>query len=110
MNAESARVWGKQYPFERNHLQRVITLIGLAGVLAVTVILLVHEGVVTLLGMSFLGAGFVCALAAVSRHRYDRETRIGFVILDTRGGSFVLGSALAVVAVGLLVALLVVVR
>ncbi|WP_343573552.1 hypothetical protein [Mycobacterium sp.] len=109
MNAEPAKLWGKQYPFERNHLQRTITLIGLGGVLGVTVILLVNDGVVALLGISLIGAGLIFALAAVSRYRYDRETRVGFVILDTRGGSFVFGSAVAVVAVGLLVALLVVV-
>jgi uncharacterized membrane protein YidH (DUF202 family) len=84
-----------------------MTLIGLGGVFAVTVTLLVHAGVRSILGISLIGAGILSALAAVSRHQYVRETRLGFVILETRGGLFVLGSAVAFVVVGVLVALLV---
>ena len=107
MNTKPRRLWGEQYPFERNHLQRTMTLIGLGGVFAVTVILLFHAGVSSILGISLICAGILSALAAVSRHQYVRETRLGFVILETRGGLFVLGSALAFVVVGVLVALLV---
>lgn len=107
MNTEPARLWGKQYPFERNHLQRTMTLIGLGGVFAVTITLLIHAGVRSILGISFIGAGILSALAAVSRHQYVRETRLGFVILETRGGSFVLGASLGFAVVGMLVALLV---
>jgi hypothetical protein len=84
-----------------------MALIGLGGVFAVTLILFVHSDVKSILGISLICAGIVSALAAVSRHIYVRETRLGFVILETRGGSFVLGSALAFVVVGVLVALLV---
>jgi hypothetical protein len=107
MNSEPRRLWGKQYPFERNHLQRTMTLLGLGGVLAVTVTLLLHAGVSSILGISLICAGILSALAAVSRHQYVRETRLGFVVLETRGGLFVLGSALAFAVVGVLVAVLV---
>lgn len=107
MNTQPGMLWGDQYPFERNHLQRTLTLIGLGGVFAVTVILLVHADVTGVLGISLVCSGVVCALAAVSRHRYVMETRLGFVILRTRGGRFVLGSALAFAVIGVLVALLV---
>ena len=46
-------------------------------------------------------------LAALSRHRYLRETRLGFAIPRTRGGGFVFGSALVFCVAGALVALLV---
>jgi hypothetical protein len=110
MNTKPPKLWGEQYPFERNHLQRTMTLIGLGGVFAVTVILLVHAGVGSILGISLICAGILSALAAVSRHQYVRETRLGFVILETRGGLFVLGSAFAFVVVGVLVALLVLLK
>ncbi len=107
MNTRPPRLWGEQYPFERNHLQRTMTLVGLGGVFAVTVTLLVHARVSNILGISLICAGILSALAAVSRHQYVRETRLGFVIPKTRGGVFVLGSALAFVVVGVLVAMLV---
>lgn len=106
-NAGAGKLWGKQYPFERNHLQRSMTMVGLGGVLAVTLILLVHADMTGALGISFIYAGVISALAALSRHRYVRETRLGFAVLRTRGGGFVLGSALGFTLVGLLVALLV---
>lgn len=108
MDRRPGKLWGEQYPFERNHLQRSMTLIGLGGVFTVTVILLVHADVTAVLGLSLVCAGVVSALAAASRHRYVQETDLGFVILRTRGGRFVFGSALAVVVVGVLVALLIV--
>jgi len=107
MSTKPGKLWGDQYPFERNHLQRTMTLLGLAGVFAVTVILLVHADVTGVLGISLICAGVVSALAAVSRHRYVQETRLGFVILKTRRGRFVLGSALAFAVLGVVVALLV---
>lgn len=107
MNTRPGRLWGDQYPFERNHLQRTMTLVGLGGVFAVAVILLVHADVTGVLGISLICAGVVSALAAVSRYRYVQETRLGFVILETRGGRFVLGSALAFAILGVVVALLV---
>lgn len=100
-------MWGEQYPFERNHLQRTLALAGLAGVVGVTVVLLVHADVTGVLGIALIGAGAVSALAALSRRRYVRETRLGFAVLETRGGWFVFGSALAFAAAGLLVVLLV---
>lgn len=106
-NTGAGKLWGQQYPFERNHLQRSMTLVGLGGVLAVTLILLVHADITGALGISFIYAGGVCALAALSRHRYLRETRLGFAILRTRGGGFVFGSALVFCIAGGLVALLV---
>jgi len=110
MDAKPPRLWGAQYPFERNHLQRTMTLIGLGGVFAVTVILLVRADATSVLGTALIGGGVVCALAAVSRHQYVRETSLGFVILETRGGLFVFGSALGLMVVGVLVALLIFLR
>ena len=43
MSTEPERLWGVQYPFERNHLQRAMALTGLGGVFAVTVILLARQ-------------------------------------------------------------------
>ncbi|QLL06015.1 hypothetical protein [Mycobacterium vicinigordonae] len=110
MKAKLARLWGAQYPFERNHLQRTMTLIGLGGVFAVTIILLVRANITNVLGTALIGGGVVCALAAVSRYQYLRETSLGFAILETRGGLFVLGSALGLAVVGVLVALLIFLR
>jgi uncharacterized membrane protein HdeD (DUF308 family) len=110
VDAEPPKLWGKQYPFERNYLQRTMTLVALGGVFAVTVILLVHADVTSTVGITLICAGVMSALAAVSRHQYVRETRLGFVILNTRGGSLVLGSSLAFAIVGVLVALLVILR
>ncbi|RDH75648.1 hypothetical protein DVS77_25860 [Mycolicibacterium moriokaense] len=107
MSIKAGRLWGDQFPFERNNLQRTMTLMGLAGVFAVTAILLVHADVTAVLGISLICAGVVSGLAAVSRHRYVRETVLGYGILGGRGGGFVLGSALAFAVVGVLVSLLV---
>jgi uncharacterized membrane protein YidH (DUF202 family) len=102
-----ARVWGTQYPFERNHLQRGITLLGLGTVFGVTVILLVHANVRETLGLALVAAGAVSGLAALSRQRYEDETRRGFAVLRTRGGGFVIGSGVAVAVVAVLVVALV---
>lgn len=101
------KLWGNQYPFERNHLQRQMTLAGLGTVFGVTAILLVHAEYAGVVGVSLILAGIITALAAASRMRYVRETRIGFAILETRGRLFVLGSALAVGVSGMLVVLLI---
>ncbi len=101
------KLWGNQYPFERNHLQRQMTLAGLGTVFGVTAILLVHAEYAGVVGVSLILAGIITALAAASRMRYVRETRIGFALLETRGGLFVLGSALAVGVSGMLVVLLI---
>ena len=106
MNTE--KLWGQQYPFERNQLQRTMTLVAMGGLLVVVVIILVHADVAAVLGISLVCAGVVSALAAASRHRYARETRRGFGILRTRGGGFVLGSAALFCAIGVLVAILIV--
>ncbi len=108
MNTRPGKLWGDQHPFERNHLQRTMTLVGLGIVFAIAVILLFHADVTGVLGISLICAGVISALTAVSRHRYVQETRLGFVILKTRGGRFVLGSALAFAILGVFVALLVV--
>ncbi len=108
MNTRPGKLWGDQYPFERNQLQRTMTLVALGVVFAVAVILLVHADVTGVLGISLICAGVVSALAAASRHRYVQETRLGFAILETRTGRFVLGSALAFAVLGVVVALLVV--
>lgn len=101
------RVWGSQYPFERQHLQRNLALLGLGSVFTVTVILLVDADVVGVIGISLIGAGLVCAAAAASRHRYVRETRLGFAVLSTRDGRFVVGSAAAFLLVAAFVTALV---
>ncbi len=107
MKAKPGRLWGDQHPFERNHLQRAMTLTGLCGVFAVAVILLVHADVTGVLGISLICGGAVSALAASSRHRYVQETHLGFAVLGTRDGRFVFGSALAFAVVGVFVSLLV---
>jgi uncharacterized membrane protein YidH (DUF202 family) len=107
VGAGPGRVWGAQYPFERNHLQRGIALLGLGGVFGVTVILLVHADVRGTVGITLVAAGLVAGLAAASRRRYVTETARGFAVLQTRGGGFVLGSAAAVVVVAVLVVVLV---
>jgi uncharacterized membrane protein YidH (DUF202 family) len=85
-----------------------MVLLGLGGVFGVTLILLVHADVRQSLGLALLAAGVATGLASLSRHRYVEEARHGFEILGTRGGGFVLGSALALTVVALLVVLLVV--
>ncbi len=84
-----------------------MTLTGLGGLLGVTTLFLVHAHPLRLLGVALIGAGVVCALAAGSRHRYAREVRAGFAVLDTRDGRFVLGSAAGFAAVAVLVLALV---
>ncbi|MDY6999214.1 MAG: hypothetical protein SW019_21685 [Actinomycetota bacterium] len=107
MRSEPGNLWGDQYPFERNHLQRTMTLTALAGLFVVTAILLVRTDVAAVVGIALISAGAVSALAAASRQRYVRESRLGFVILRSRGGRFVFGSAAAVVVVGVFVGLLI---
>lgn len=108
MTARPGKLWGAQYPFERNHLQRTMTLAGLGAVFAVAVILLTHADATGVVGISLICAGVVSALAAISRRRYVQETRLGFAVLQTRGGGFVLASALGFVVVGVVVTLLVI--
>lgn len=107
MHANPGKVWGAQYPFERNHLQRSMTLTSLGGVCAVAVILLVHANVAGVLGISLICAGGLSMLAAVSRSRYVDETGHGFGILRTRGGGFVLASTFLFCLAGVLVTLLI---
>lgn len=108
-SSASGQLWGAQYPFERNHLQRMMTLIGLGGLFAVIVFLLVDADVTDVLGLTLIGAGMLCAAAAYSRRRYDVETRVGFAVLASRGGRFVLGSAAAFGVLTGLVAVLIIV-
>lgn len=63
------RLWGRQDPFERNHLQRSIDLVGRGGVFAVTMIVLVAANVPNVLGLALIAAGLFSALAAASRLR-----------------------------------------
>ena len=101
------RLWGRQYPFERNNLQRTLTLLGLASVFAVAVILVSEQDAREVLGISLVGSGLTMGLAALSRMRYLQETRVGFLILQARDGRFVFGSAAVFVLVGVLVGLLI---
>jgi hypothetical protein len=107
MSAEPEKLWGQQYPFERNQLQRGMVLTALGGVFAAAVIILVHAGVTVVLGILLVCTGVATAFAAESRRRYVQESRIGFDILSTRGGGFVFGSALAFGLVGVLVTVLI---
>ena len=100
--SSTRRVWGSQYPFERNHLQRMITLSGLGSLFAVALVVLVLDDVRAVLGVALVCAGLVAGLGALSRWSYVRETEIGFAILFTRDGRFVLWSAAACLAVGVL--------
>lgn len=100
--------WGPQHPFERNHLQRSMTLAGLVVLGAVSLTLLVHEDAGVLAGIALIYAGAGAGLAALSRRRYVRETEVGFAILRTRNGRFVLASAAAFVAVDVLAILVIV--
>ncbi len=97
------RLWGRQHPFERNHLQRALTLLGLAGTFGLCGTLLVYTDVAGVIGISLVCAGLLLGLAAVSRSRYVRESRLGFAALTSRDGRFVLGSAAAFAVVGLYV-------
>ena len=108
MKTTPGNLWGDQYPFERNVAQRTMTMLGLAGLFVVTTILLVRADPAHVLGVSLICAGVLSGLAALSRHRYVQETRLGFVILRSRGGGFVFGSALVFAVIGVLVALLLV--
>lgn len=110
MNTEPGKLWGRQYPFERNELQRSMTLTALGGVFAAAVIILIHADITALLGILLICAGSISAFAAESRRRYVRESRLGFDILRTRGGGFVVGSALAFGVVGVLVTVLILVE
>lgn len=104
---EAERLWGRQHPFERNHLQRSMTLLGLGGVFAVSTLLLAELDVLEIFGLSLVCAGLLVGLAAASRSRYVRETQLGFQILHTRDGRFVYGSATGFVVVALFVTVLV---
>ncbi|MBX7454908.1 hypothetical protein GR927_43595 [Mycolicibacterium sp. 3033] len=108
MKTTPGNLWGDQYPFERNAAQRAMTMLGLAGLFVVTTILLVRTEPAHVLGIALICAGVLSGLAALSRHRYVQETRLGFVILRSRGGGFVFGSALVFAVIGVLVALLLV--
>lgn len=108
MATGAGRLWGSQYPFERQHLQRNMTMLALAGLMSVTLILQVGTSPSKVLGVGLVIAGLVCVVAAVSRSRYDRETRHGFAILASRDGRFVFGSAATFVLVAVSVLLLVV--
>lgn len=100
-------MWGSQHPFERNYLQRSMTLAALAMLGAVSLILLVHDDLHVLAGIALICAGAGAGLAALSRQRYVRETEVGFAILRTRDGRFVLASAVTFVAVGVLAILVI---
>ena len=108
MKTTPGNLWGDQHPFERNVAQRTMTMLGLAGLFVVTTILLVRADPAHVLGVSLICAGVLSGLAALSRHRYVKETRLGFVIVQSRGGGFVFGSALVFAVIGVLVALLLV--
>ena len=101
------RLWGAQAPFERNHAMRTQTLAGLAAVFIASVAFLAEADARALVGLGLIAAGAVAGAAAVSRSRYLHETWLGFAVLRTRGGGFVIGSAAAVAVVGLFVATLV---
>ena len=104
MHNGPGKLWGAQYPFERNALQRTMTLIALGGVFAATLLILVDTDPAAAVGISLICAGGLSALAALARLRYVRESRVGFDILKTRGGGFVAGSAVAFGLVGVFVA------
>ncbi len=76
-----------------------MALIGLGTVSTATTVVMAGAHPARALGSALLSVGLVCGLAAGSRHRYVRESQLGFAILASRDGRFVLGSA-----VGLLVA------
>lgn len=104
---EPGKLWGNQYPFERNDLQRSMTLTALAGVFAVTLILFVHADFPGVIGIALICGGVVSALAALSRYRYVQETLLGFGIVGTRAGGFVLKSSVALTLVSVFVAVVI---
>lgn len=108
MAASSGGVWGRQQPFERNHLQRTLTVFALGTVLAVTLVLLVDVDAAGVIGTASICAGLLCALAAVSRHRYVRETLMGFTLMRSRDGRFVIGTAAQFVVTAVFVIVLIV--
>lgn len=108
MGSGPPQVWGRQQPFERNLLQRTLTVIALGAVLATTVVLLVNTNAAGVIGITSICLGLLCALAAVSRHRYVRETKMGFGLLRSRDGRFVIGTAVQFVITTLFVVVLIV--
>jgi hypothetical protein len=101
------RVWGRQQPFERQHLQRAITLLSLGTLATSLVALLASAHPARALGSALVSVGLACTLAAASRQRYVREARVGFAILASRDGRFVLGTALVFLVVAGLAVLVV---
>lgn len=108
MGAGSDHVWGRQQPFERNHLQRTLTVFALGAVFAVTMVLLVDVDAAGVVAAACIGSGLLCALAAASRHRYDRETATGFALMRRRDGRFVISTAVQFVITALFVVVLLV--
>ena len=108
MGSGSEQVWGRQQPFERNHLQRTLTVFALGAVFAVTMVLLVDVDAAGVIAAACIGAGLLCALAAGSRYRYVRETARGFAILRQRDGSFVIGTAVQFLITALVVVVLII--
>lgn len=108
MRSGSDQVWGRQQPFERNHLQRTLTVLALGAVFAVTLVLLVDVDAAGVIASLCIGAGLLCALAAGSRHRYLRETSMGFALLRRRGGGFVIATMAALVITALFVVALII--
>ncbi len=108
MVPDSGEVWGRQQPFERNHLHRVLTVFALGSVLAVTIVLLIDVEAAGVIGTASICAGLLCALTAGSRLRHVRESALGFIVLRSRDGRFVIGTAVmfmitALFVVGLIV-------
>ncbi|MDO8107699.1 hypothetical protein Q6348_10880 [Isoptericola sp. b441] len=99
-------VWGRQQAFERQHLQRALTLLGLTSVLGAILIILAGTDPVRAVGATLVGLGVIVALAAMSRRRYETDARAGFAVLRSRDGTFVLGSAVAFLVVAALAAVL----
>lgn len=109
MGSGTPQVWGRQQPFERNQLQRLLTVFALGTVLAVMIVLLVDVDAAAVIGTASICAGLLCALAAASRHRYVREAAMGFVVLRSRDGRFVIGTAVQFVITALFVVVLIIV-
>lgn len=108
MRSASDQVWGRQQPFERNYLQRTLTVFALGAVFAVTLVLLVDVDAAGVIAAMCICAGLLCALAAGSRLRYIRETAMGFALLRRRGGGFVIATAVQLLVTALFVVALII--
>lgn len=102
------RVWGRQHPFERNHLQRSMLILSAFAELTVALVIVGRRRPLDELAVVLLGGGACCAAAAYSRARYEAEMRAGFSVLRRRSDArFVALSSVVLTATAVMTLLLI---